>query len=343
MAAQIFGLDIGTSLLKIAELKAGSRELTAVGLAPTPGRGAMSESETDQRDLTEAIRSLVREAKILTLNVVASLPESQIFTRVIEMAALTDSELQSAIKYEAEQYIPIPLTDVKLDYEVLARPTDPNQKMEVLLVAAPNVLISRYLNIIDAAGLKVHALETEITASSRALISVAQFSPTTMILEIGASTTEISVVKEKKIVFTRSISTGGLALTRAVAQDLGFEIDQAEQYKKTYGLDPSQLEGKIAASIKPIFDLIVSEVHRAIAFWSSRHTDDNIKRIIMTGGTAKMPGLISYLAEATGLEGQLGDTWQGVNINPSLGLQLKDDGPFYSIAVGLAMKDIIFA
>src|SRR5581483_1707538 len=267
MAAQIFGLDIGTEAIKIAEVKliSGKKELNSLGSAPTPSRGALSESESDQYALAESIRNLVREAKVSTPYVVASLPESQIFTRVIEMPSLTDSELQSAIKYESEQYIPIPLSDVKLDFEVISRPQNgEDKKMDVLLVAAPNVLINRYLKIINMAGLKPHALETEITAAVRSLLTNSQFAPTTLILEIGATTTELSIVSDKKIVFTRSIATGGAAFTRAVAQDLGFEPDQAEQYKRTYGLDSTQLEGKITAAIKPIFDVITGEVKRAL-------------------------------------------------------------------------------
>lgn len=345
MAAQIFGLDIGTSLVKVAEVKpsGGKNELIALGMAANSSRGAFSEAETDHHALAEIIRNLVREAKITTPFVVASLPESQIFTRVIEMANLTDSELQSAIKYEAEQYIPVPLSEVKLDYEVLYRPkgNGPDQKMEVLLVAAPTTLINRYLKIINMSGLKPHALETEITASARSLVQVAQFAPTSLVLEIGAATTELAVVAGKKIVFTRSIATGGVAFTRAVGQDLGFEVDQAEEYKKTYGLDASALEGKIAGAIRPIFDVIVNEVKRALAYWAGRHPEDIIKRLVVTGGSAKMPGLVQYMTETTGLETVLGDTWQDLSISPQLGEDFKEDGPFYSIAVGLALKELV--
>lgn len=345
MPAQIFGLDIGSALIKVAEVKGSPehRELVAVGMLPTPSRGALSESEADQHSLAESIRNLVHEAKISTPFVVASLPESQIFTRVIEMASLTDSELQSAIKYEAEQYIPVPLSEVKLDYTVLSRPKEANsdQKMEILLVAAPTALINRYLKIINLAGLKPHALETEITAANRSLVETSEFAPTSLIVSIGASTSELSIVSSKKIVFTRSVAIGGLAFTRAIAQDLGFETEQAEEYKKTYGIDQTQLEGKIAAAVRPIFDVITNEIQRALAYWSSRHQEDTVKRLVITGGGAKLPGLIPYLTDTTGLEGQLGNTWQGVVVSPALLSQIKDDGPYYGVAVGLAIKELV--
>jgi len=345
MAAQIFGLDIGTSLIKVVEMRgdASHRELLAAGMADTPAGGLRNDSDDDIKQIAEAVRDLVKSAKISTPYVVASLPESQIFTRVIDMPVLTDSELAQAIKYESEQYIPIPLSEVKLDYAVLHRPEGPgmSQKMQVLLVAAPVVLINRYLKMIGQAGLKPYALDTEVTANARSLIKVHGKVPTTMMVEVGASTTAISVVANNKVSFTRSLAVGGNAFSRAVAQDLGFDTAQADQYKKTYGLDEGQLEGKIAASIRPIFDVVSNEMRRALAFWAGRHSDENVRRFVVSGGSAKMPGIVPYLTTATGLEGQQGQTWEGVGAPSEVAKAVKDNGPFYSIAVGLAMRDML--
>jgi type IV pilus assembly protein PilM len=345
MAAQIFGLDIGTSLIKVVEMHGdlSRRELIAAGMANTPGGGLKGDSEEDIKQVAEAVKKLVKSAKIGSQFVVASLPESQIFTRVIDMPILTDNELAQAIKYESEQYIPIPLSEVKLDYAVLHRPEGPGlaQKMQVLLVAAPVTLINRYLKMISLAGLKPYALDTEVTANARSLIKVHPDIPTTMMIEIGASTTAISVVTHKKVSFTRSLAVGGNAFSRAVAQDLGFDNSQAEQYKITYGLDQNQLEGKIAAAIRPIFDVVSNEMRRALAFWVGRHSDDTIKRFVLSGGSAMMPGIVAYLTDATGLEGQVGQTWEGINAPPEVAQVVKDNGSFYSIATGLAMRDML--
>jgi Tfp pilus assembly PilM family ATPase len=126
-----------------------------------------------------------------------------------------------------------------------------------------------------------------------------------------------------------------------VAQDLGFDVNQAEQYKNTYGLDSSQLEGKIAVAIRPIFDVVTNEVRRALAFWAGHHSDNNVKRLVVSGGVAKMPGIVPYLTAATGLEGQLGPVWEGVTLSPNVGPEVRDNGVFYSVAVGLAMRDMM--
>lgn len=345
MAAQIFGLDIGTSLIKVVEMRgaAQARELVAAGMAPAPEGGLKGDSEDGIKQVAEAVKDLVRHTKIDAQYVVASLPESQIFTRVIDMPVLTDNELTQAIKYESEQYIPIPLTEVKLDYAVLHRPDGggANQKMQVLLVAAPVVLINRYLKMIGQAGLKPYALDTEVTAIARSLIKVHANVPTTMMVEIGAATTSLSVVTNGRVSFTRSLAVGGNAFTRSVSQDLGFDQAQADQYKITYGLDQNQLEGKIANAIKPIFDVVANEMRRAQAFWAGRYSDNNIRRFVVSGGSAKMPGVVPYLTDATGLEGQLGQTWEGVRASQQMANEVKDNGPFYSIAAGLAMRDML--
>jgi type IV pilus assembly protein PilM len=190
-------------------------------------------------------------------------------------------------------------------------------------------------------GLKAHALETEITGVSRSLLKAHDDTSNVMVIEIGAATTKIAIGSQGKIVFTRSLAIGGLAFTRAVAQDLGFSNDQAEQYKQTYGLDTNQLEGKIAVAIKPIFDVITNELRRAIAFWAGKHPDRNVTRFIVTGGSSRMPGLIPYLTETIGLEGQLGDSWADMSLASNLGSEVRENSQYYSIAVGLALKDLV--
>ncbi len=232
------------------------------------------------------------------------------------------------------------MSEVKLDWQVLSKIQTPDkkEKMEVLLVAAPNSLINNYLTILKAAGLVAIALETEITAVTRALVQRAAGTPTTMVVSIGASTTDLSIVTGNQITFTRSIATGGSALARGVASDLGFEIDQATEYMKTYGLDASQLEGKVMAAIKPIFDVIVNEIRRALTYYSTKHASTPVKRVVVVGGAAKLPGLVVFLAEILGLEVQLGNPWEGISLPSSLSQKLTEDSVSYAVATGLALK-----
>lgn len=346
MSAQTFGLDIGSTSLKVVQLSRAGKgvKLEAVGSSPTPPRGLYSDAPADREALAVAIKKLVSEVKISTRHVNTALPESQIYTQVRQMPSLSDNELAAAIPWEAEQSIPLPINDVSLDFKVLERSAQrtPNAKMSVLLVAAPRTLINKYLQIIDMAGLELVSLETEVIAICRALsLSGSTRSLPALIINLGSLTTDITVVRNGVITFTRSITTGGKALARAVAKKLGLEEKVAEEYKMAYGLKEEQLEGKVLEAIKPIFDVVVGEIKRAVLFYSERYPDNPLKRAIVVGGVAKLPGLMIYLAESLGLEVQLGDPWQAVGKEPKFSPQLEQDGAIFTTAVGLALKGLV--
>ncbi len=344
MPSDYFGLDIGSHSIKVVQLRRENKRfiLQAFGKATTPPNALASDAPLDQGALSEAVRNLVKDAKITSTNVAVAFPESAIFTRVIEIPNMGDKELANAIQWEAEQYIPLPLKDVKLSWQVLSRPTakEPGAKMSVYLVAAPNTLIERYVGLLKQAKLNPISFETETIAIKRALVDGRDAGPTTLIISVGATTTDLAIVSSGVTSFTRSIATGGSALARAIAQDLGFEMGQAEEYKKNYGLVEDQLEGKVMQAIKPVFDIITSEIQRAILFYQTRHPSDTIKRVVLVGGTANLPGMVVYLATTIGLEVQIGSPWQSVEIPSSLQQRVKEDETSYAVAVGLAMKEL---
>ncbi|PIU69086.1 hypothetical protein COS81_01460 [candidate division WWE3 bacterium CG06_land_8_20_14_3_00_42_16] len=343
MNEAFFGLDIGSATLKAVELKkeGNSLLLKAFGIAPSIPGAAISGSKEVIADLGQAIKDLQKSAKIDTKKVVTAFPESSVFTRMVEIPTMSDKELATAIHWEAEQYIPVPLKEVKLDYEVLRRPREGEDKMMVLLVAVPTTAIDRYLEITNAAGLEAEAFETEIIALTRPFVSLSGLSPTTLIISIGSQTTDLCIMSKGIIAFTRSIASGGRALAKAIAQELGFEMDQAEEYKKAYGLLGDQLEGKIQEIIKPIFDVIISEIERAVLSYRSRFPTDPIKRAVLCGGTAKLPGVAVYLTNVLDFEVQIGDPWENIK-KPSKAIEekLEPDAPSFGVAVGLAMRGL---
>lgn len=338
-----FGLDIGSHSIKAVQLS-GSLEnpsFVSAGQIETPPKAANqtpgTENEEGIQEIANAVKTLHKEAHFSTNKVVTALSESQIFTRVVELPSIKKSEIHDAITWEAEQYVPVPMSEVKLDWQVLGNETKTG-KVEVLLVAAPTSLIDRTMKVIRAASLTPASLETETTAVVRSLVQRIQSAPTTMVVSIGASTTDLSIVSTGRISFTRSIATGGLSLARGVAQTLGFEIDQATEYMKTYGLDPTSLEGKVMQAIKPIFDVIVNEIRRVLAYYATKHPELPVKRIVVTGGTAKLPGLVLYLAEALGIEVQVGNPWEGISLPAQIAKKLSEDSTSYAVSVGLALK-----
>lgn len=337
-----FGLDIGSHSIKAVQLS-GSFEnpsFVSAGQIETPkstNQSPAGDNEETTKAIADAVKTLHKEAHFSTDKVVTALSESQIFTRVVELPAIKQSEIKEAIAWEAEQYIPVPMSEVKLDWQVLSNETNTG-KVEVLLVAAPISLINKTMDIVRSANLTPVSLETETTAVVRSLVQRIQSAPTTMVVSIGASTTDLSIVSTGRISFTRSIATGGLSLARGVAQTLGFEIDQATEYMKTYGLDSTSLEGKVMQAIKPIFDVIVNEIKRVLAYYSNKHPELPVKRVVVTGGTAKLPGMVIYLAEALGIEVQVGNPWEGISLPAQISRKLAEDATSYAVSVGLALK-----
>lgn len=344
MAKINVGLDIGYSSIKAVVMsKEGDQfRLISLGSVPAPRPGIVSDNDTDLEALADAIKRLLALTKIDTKDVVVALPESKVFTRIIdEFPYLNDNELTSAIRYAAEEFIPMPLADVGLNWQVLVRSDGKNKntKTVVLVVASPKNVVAKYLKVLEYAGLSPKALETETIAVTRSLVGNNPFSPSTLIVQLGASTTDFAAVSKGLIWLTRSISTGGMALTRSLAQQFNFEINQAEEYKKVYGLMEDQLEGKVFEALKPVVEIIAGEARRVIQAFGTKYPQNAIKRVVLSGGGAKLPGFVVYLANTLGLEVQEADPWFSIAKDKNIAVKLAQDAPSYSVAVGLALRE----
>lgn len=341
--ARLLGLDIGTTTIKLVEIEKNGKnnKLVTANLATSPPKGLLSEAAFDQAALVEAIKKIVSDAHINTKIVNVGLAEAAVFSRVIEMPQLSEKELASAIRWEAEQYIPLPLPEVILDYQVLLKNKGENSSnMDVFLVAAPKALVAKYENIIAQSGLEIVSIEPEAIALNRAVMDSSLSAPVTLVAAIGAENTTMFVSKKGNVSLTHSIATAGNALSRALSVDLGIDQMQAEEYKKTYGIKQEELSGKIGSSVGPLLQNLVSEIKRAMSFYAEKNKDaEPIRRIVLLGGSAKLPGLVVYLAEELGIETQIGDPWQKVSETQKLSA-LPFEPILFAQAVGLALKPL---
>lgn len=346
MARISVGLDIGYTSIKVVALSKENQnfKIISLGGVASPQPGLQSDADSDLEVVASAIKNLLQATHLENKDVVAALPESKVFTRVIDdLPYLTDNELSSAIRYAAEEFIPMPLSDVNLNWQVLARSEEKGKETKtiVLVVASPKNVVAKYVKILELAQVRPKALETEIIAVTRALVGNNPFSPSTLIVQLGAATTDFAAVSKGLIWLTRSISTAGLALTRALAQHFNFELSQAEEYKKVYGMLEDQLEGKVFEVLKPVADIIVSEAKRVIQSFESKYPQNPIKRVVLSGGGAKMPGLVIYFANGLGLEVQEADPWYSITKEKTLVSKLAQDASSYAVAVGLAQREDI--
>lgn len=344
MSKQLLGLDIGSQTIKAVQLsrEKDSISLMAAGYIATPIVGVGASSSASQREeqvLAESIGRLVHDMKISSNLVGASLPSSKVVTRVIQVPLMTEGELASSIQWEAESYIPFPLSKVKLDYMVL----DSNQnekKMKVLLVAAPLSLVEKYMRIIAMAHLETVAIETDILAMSRSVALTFPNLTNIMVLSLGAVTTDISLMHEGLLVYTKSYPIGGNTLTRAIAEELGFETAQAEEYKKTYGLEEDKLEGKIAKILMPLFTTIFDELEKTIAYVKQQYPQQAVNSIVVCGAGAKLPGFVLSMTRQLGLDTQVSNPFINLTVDSSILPIINPDASLYTTAVGLALKEV---
>lgn len=340
MANQLFGLDIGRAFIKVVQIesKGSKKVLVAAGVLLTSGGGIISESPVELSKVSDAIRSCVSAAKIELTKCAVSLVESQVVTRMITLPVLTEKELASAINWEAEQYIPLPIKDVVLQYKVINKEVTSasgESKMEVLLIAAPKRVIQKYIKVVKEAGLHSGALETESSALSRSLTKPSD--PATVIVSMGALSTELIVAQAGNVLFTRSVATGGVNLTRAIMSEFNLPQEQAEQYKQTYGVLEDKLSGKIAVVLKPILDIVIGEILKAVEYCRGQIHTSEVSSVVICGGGAFLPGLLGLLVERINLEVSLGDPWADF-VKEGLVTRLAGQGSIYSVATGLALR-----
>lgn len=335
-----FGIDFGSTSIKLAAVDLqGTKNygLAAIGLVANPA-GSLDFSDTQvTTKLQGAVKQLLAESKVKEKRVVVSVPESQVFSRIVAMPAMSEAELASAIQWEAEQFVPIPVAEVEIDYSVVrAVPKgSTDKKMLVYLVAAPKKKLQAMVDFLLSVGLDPVAVESEMVAVSRALT----FPPSpgsTLIVQIGAMSSVLAIVDETSLLFSYVTNIGGVALTRALAQNLTLPLPQAEEYKRTYGLDATQLEGKVKIGLQLPLDQVVSEIRKAMEFYASEQKA-RVNRIQLSGGGAYLPALAPYLGEIfSGVEVVIADPFAAARAER--GVVIPKEKAVYSVAVGLAMR-----
>ncbi len=334
------GIDIGSKTIKIVELshEGGKFRLKASGIVGHQGK--TPEQVKDDKEfavLADAVKKLHKEAKITSKDVAIALPETQVYTRTIKFPQLTDAEIASAVRWEAEQYIPIPVNEAIVQHQIIDRREDTSPpSVSVLLVAAPKALVEKYARVVEMAGLSLSSVETDLIALVRSLAPLDQ---TVLLVDFGGRSTDIAVAKNAQLIFSRSIPTAGEAFTRAVSQTLGIEESQAEEYKRTYGLSATELEGKVKGALEPVFRVVADEMKKAIQFYQSDEKGDIPRSAVLSGGTAGMPEAASTLTKLLGIEVVVGNPFAKVEVDPSAVKQLAGFAPLYGIAVGLAMGE----
>lgn len=336
-----FGLDIGSSSIKVTQsalMGAKAFTIEAVGIAVNPAGSVDFTNPTVVQKLGPTIKQLLADTKIRDKRVVVSVAENRVFSRILSMPVMSEVELSSAIKWEAEQFVPIPVSEVELDFAIIedkAAGTDEGKKMLVYLVAAPKKYLQALVDFLTGIGLEPIAIESEMVSVARSL-TYGSVPTTSLIIHMGALSSVLAIVDGSSLSFSYVTDSGGVSLTRVLSQSLALPLPQAEEYKRTYGLDSSKLEGKVRGSLLIVLDGIVGEMRKAMEYHlSSRKT--HVNRIVLSGGGAYLPEFSSHLSQIFGgIEVVVGDPFAVGK--PGQRVVVPREKAVYSVSVGLSQR-----
>ena len=327
------GIDIGTSSIKIAQLKKEDKKyfLETYGIVNV---SSQSFSKVDHDVIVktgEILKILLQKSGVTTKRAVASLPNNIVFISVIEMPQLSAKELQSAVEWEAKRYVPMPLEEVTLSWSVIKN-GNPESKLKVLITAVPTTVIDNYLKMFKQAGLEPEALEIEALALIRSLVGMRQDG--FLIIDIGARNTSLNLVDKGFLQVSRNLSLGGENITSNIATSLHVSSARAEEFKKDMGL--SGQDGQIPQTIKPILDAIKNETEALLSIYESK--GGVVQEIIFAGSGSKLPGILPYFS-TIGPKVQIGDPLRFISYDQSIQANLSEVASSLSVALGLAIRE----
>ena len=338
--SSFFGLDIGTTAIRLVELKSTGQTKTLMKYAyvPVDPKLSQSDSKADQQKLASVISNLVGEAGVSTKNVAVGLPSSRVFTTVADIDRLPTGELGKAIMYQADSLIPTPPAESKIDWALIGDSPKDRTKYEILLSSVSNKFIEERLDLIESTGLNVVAFEPENLALPRALVPAGAALPQ-LVLDIGHSGTDLVITMGDAPRLTRFIPTGGEAIVRAAQQNLNIDDKQAQQFVYKFGVSKDKLEGQVYQAIIGTIELLTTEIDKSIKFFQTRYPDSKLERLIVTGGAATIPEFPLFLANKFGINVEIGNAWRNVAFSADRQNELLAISNQFSVAVGLAERN----
>ena len=346
-AKALVGLDIGSSAVKAVELKASGKtfKVTGFGTEPLPPDSIVDGAIIDGAAVADAIRRLFDGRNIKTKDVVASLSGNAVIVKKISLPIMSEGELAESIYWEAEQYIPFDIQDVNLDYQILDKGDAASGKstMDVLLVAAKKEKIADYTGVIAQAGRSAVVVDVDAFALQNAFEVNYGIDPNAIVvlLNAGASATNINILHGDQSVFTRDISIGGNAYTEALQKELNLPFDLADQLKRGMPVDGVTFE-EARPVLRAVTENVMLEIQKTFDFFKATAASDRIDRIMVSGGASRAEGFTEMLSErfAAPVEGL--DPFKRVTFD-SKKFQVEsaaDVAPTAAVAVGLALRRV---
>jgi type IV pilus assembly protein PilM len=342
-AKSLVGLDLGSSAVKAIELKpvGNGYKVVAFGSEPLPPESIVDGAIVDGAAVVAAVRRLFESRRIRTREVAASLSGSAVIVKKITLPLMTEAELAESIHWEAEQYIPFDIQDVNLDYQIL-EPKDPvgRTTMDVLLVAAKNEKIADYTRVIAEAGRTAVVVDVDAFALQNAYEVNYGIEPDAVVvlLNAGASGTNINILSGEQSVFTRDIAIGGNAYTEALQKELSVTFEQADQLKRGHAIDAAVYEDARPV-LRAVTEQVMLEMQKTFDFFKATAVSDSISRIVVSGGASRAEGFAEMLAERFDAPVEPFDPFKKIAFDAArFQVDVADVAPAAAVAVGLALR-----
>jgi type IV pilus assembly protein PilM len=341
----LFGLDIGSSSIKIAQLgevKAGYR-LEKFGVKTLDPELIVDGTVMDAGRVIDILRELLQELKMKSKDVAISVSGHSVIVKKINIPTMTEEELEESIKWEAEQYIPFDLDDVNVDFHLLGESESPEGQgeMSVLLVAAKKDRITEYTSLVGELGLNPVIVDVDAFAIENMYGINYDIAPDEIaaLVNIGASVMNINVLKNGTSTFTRDISVGGNRYTEMIQRELNLGFEDAERAKRLEPVDGVS-EDAVLALLNTGNTEIVSEIVRSIDYYRTTSAADNVDKIVLCGGSSMVKGLPELLNERMSIPVEVSDPFSKIQVDPkSFDIEfLKTMGPVAAVVIGLAIR-----
>jgi len=336
----LVGLDIGSSSVKAVELRRVKKgfELIHAGLEPLASDTVVDGAIMDALSVSDSIGKVFTGQRIKTKTVATSVSGHSVIVKKIPLPVMSEDELEESIQWEAEQHIPFDISDVNLDYQVLN--TESAASSDVLLVAVKKDKILNHTNVITQAGKVPVVVDIDAFAIQNAFETNYNPAPnaTIALLNIGASIMNIVVTRGGMPLFTRDVSVGGNQFTDALQKDMNLSFEEAEQVKQGKSIEGVQSES-VASLIQSVSEVLMLEIQKTFDFFRATTVGEQLQRIYVCGGCAKVEGFLDLLQGRLGLPVEMLDPFKNIAVAKGIDLAHLDDiSPSMAVAVGLALR-----
>lgn len=333
----IFGFDIGHGSLKVMQVdRSGKRpKVIGYGTANFDPNAIDDGIIKDHKVIAEATRELFKNhliGDITTNRVVVAIPAYRTFTRLINLPPLEGKELREAVELEAEQYIPLPLNELYLDYNIVSRDAE---KMDLFAVGVPRKIVDTQLQLMRILGLETVGVETTIDAAGKLFLEDVQSDVLAVLVDFGSLSADITIFNKHMLV-SGTVSGGGQVFTNRIKEGLGVTLAEAQIIKTKYGLGPSKKQKEIMTALDPVLSQLAQEIRRMIRYYEDRYgSTSKITQVVALGGGANMPGLAGYLTNSLRMAVRACDPWEYCDY---AGLQppSRADKMMYATVMGLS-------